>query len=126
MKRCWFGAGLLVVLLIGGLLVTGRMTRDHEALSRCLHRAARAAEDGDWGRASEDLDKAQGDWQKNWHFSAAFADHEPMEEIDGLFAQAWVYLRRREPEALAAVCAQLAEMTRAMGEAHEPSWWNML
>lgn len=126
MKRCWFGFGLLVGLLILGLLVTGAMTRNHEAVAARLDLAAAAAAAEDWAGAEEQLRAARQKWERDWHFSAAFADHEPMEDIDGLFAQSEIYLRSRNPEALAATCAQLARMTAAMGEAHAFNWWNLL
>ena len=126
MKRCWFGLGLLVVLLVLGLLVTGAMTRNHEDLAARLDTAAVAAEMEDWTEAARAFHDAREGWEKGWHFTAAFADHEPMEEIDGLFAQAEIYLRGQNPESLAAACIQLARMTEAMGEAHALNWWNLL
>lgn len=126
MKRCWFGGALLVLLLIGGLLVTSCMSERHDAVARELEQAAASALTENWEDAGKELEKAHGLWSEKWHFSAAFADHEPMEEIDGMFAQARVYLLRKNPEALAAVCAQLAEMTRAVGESHALNWWNFL
>ena len=126
MKRCWFGLGLLVFLLVGGLLVTGAMTKNHEALSARLSRAATAAAAEDWAGAEAHFHAARQAWERDWHFSAAFADHEPMEDIDGLFAEAEVYLQSQDPEAMAAICAQLARLTEAMGEAHALNWWNLL
>lgn len=126
MKRCWFGGALLILLLIGGLLVTAGMSKNHELAAQMLEEAAFSAMTENWKDAGDHLEEAHEVWEEKWHFSAAFADHEPMEEIDGMFAQARVYLLRRNPEALAAVCAQLAEMTRAIGESHRLKWWNFL
>lgn len=126
MKRCWFGGALLLVLLLGGLLVTGGMTRTHEAIAGELKQAARAAEEENWQLSAEKIRSAGDKWEKKWRFSAAFADHEPMEEIDGLFAQLEVYQHMQDPEALAAVCAQLSRLVEAIGEAHALNWWNLL
>lgn len=126
MKRCWFGLGLLIFLMIGGFLVTRAMTEQHRGVSDRLASAAAAAEKEDWEDAERELAAARKEWEDGWHFSAAFADHEPMEEIDGLFAQSEVYLSCRDSEALAAVCAQLTRMTEAVGEAHALNWWNFL
>lgn len=126
MKRCWFGFGLLLAMLIGGALVTRVMTQSHEALSSRLEQAAAAAAAENWDGAEEHFLGARKAWEENWLFSAAFADHEPMEEIDGLFAQGEVYLHARNPEGLAAICAQLSKDTNAIGEAHALNWWNLL
>lgn len=126
MKRCWFGLGLLVFLLIGGLLATRAMTLRHKAVAARLDTAAAAAEAENWAEAERQLGAARKQWEDDWHFTAAFADHEPMEEIDGLFAQSEVYLRSHDPEALAAVCTQLSRLTEAVGEAHALNWWNFL
>lgn len=126
MKRCWFGLGLLIFLLIGGLVVTGCMTGNHGEVARDLDRAALAAEESRWEEAGAALRQAQSRWQKKWAMSAAFADHGPMEEIDGLFAQAQIYLRSQNPEAMAAICAQLSRLVEAVGEAHALTWSNLL
>lgn len=126
MKRCWFGLGLLLCLLVGGLLVTRIMTKSHGELSVLLDSASAAAAREDWAEAETQLHGARRKWEADWHFSAAFADHEPMEDMDGLFAQAEVYLRSRNPEALAATCAQLARSAEAIGEAHALNWSNLL
>lgn len=126
MKRCRFGLGLLIFLLIGSALVTRVMTQQHKEISRSLEHAAAAADAKNWEEAARQFAAARKEWEDGWHFSAAFADHEPMEEIDGLFAQAEIYLCCRDPEALAAVCAQLSRMTEAVGEAHALNWRNFL
>ena len=126
MKRCWFGLGLLVALLIGGLLVTAVMAARHDRLSTLLDRAAAAAEAGDWAEAEDRFRDAQRSWEKFWHTSAAFMDHEPMEDMDCSFAQAEVFLRNRDTVAMAALCRQLARRAAAIGDAHVPHWWNLL
>ena len=126
MKRCWFGFGLLLILLLGGILTTRTMVSAYTRISASLDAAGDAALEENWEAAGGAFQKARGEWEKRWHVSAVFADHEPMEEIDGLFAQGEMYLRSREPEALAAVCAQLARQAQAMGEAQTCSWWNLL
>ena len=126
MKRCWFGLGLLILMLVGGLLVTRSMDRNYSRMSHQLAAAREAALAEEWNTVRALLEDAKDTWQARWHFSAAFSDHEPMEEIDGLFAQAEVYLKCREREALAATCGELAKMAEAMGEAHALNWWNLL
>ena len=126
MKRGWIGLGLLLILLVAGLLVTGHMGRNHRKISRELDMAAAHALAGDWEEALEETRDAWEDWEEGWHFSAAFADHEPMEEIDALFAQLEAYRKTRDAVAFAAVCRQLAKQVEAMGDAHQLNWWNLL
>lgn len=126
MKRGWIGFGLLALLLTGGLLVTWRMDRCHSAISKDLEQAVQYAIDEDWQMAAALTDKAHSDWDSAWGFSAAFADHGPMEEINGLFAELKVYEKIRKETDFAATCAELAEKISAMGDAHGLMWWNLL
>lgn len=126
MKRGWIGLGLLAVLLVGGLLVTWRMDRCHDAIAQNLDDAADSALAEDWTAAAALAQQAKHDWETGWNFSAAFADHEPMEEIDSQFAQLAVYGSARDGISFAAVCAQLARQVEAMGDAHGLTWWNLL
>ena len=126
MKRCWFGLALLVTLLAGGLLTSRSMVKIHGDISRTLETAADAAVREDWNAVRDSFAGAREEWERWWHFSAAFADHEPMEEIDSLFAQGEVCLRLGEGAELGLVCAQLARQIRAMGDAHACTWWNLL
>ena len=126
MKRGWIGAGLLAGLLILGLLVTWFMGRTHTGISEELELSARFAIAGNWEEAEESAEEAYEDWQDSWHFSAAFADHEPMEEIDALFAQLLPYLLNQDAVSFSAVCRELARQVEAIGDAHNLNWWNLL
>ena len=126
MKRGWIGAGLLAGLLILGLLVTWFMGRTHREISEELELSARFAIAGNWEEAEESAEEAYEDWQDSWHFSAAFADHEPMEEIDALFAQLLPYLLNQDAVSFSAVCRELARQVEAIGDAHNLNWWNLL
>ena len=126
MKRGWIGAGLLAGLLILGLLVTWFMGRTHTGISEELELSARFAIAGNWEEAEELAEEAYEDWQDSWHFSAAFADHEPMEEIDALFAQLLPYLLNQDAVSFSTVCRELARQVEAIGDAHNLNWWNLL
>ena len=126
MKRCWIGLGLLLVLLAGGLLVTWYMGSCHREIGAELEQAARYAQLGNWAEAADAAGDAYEDWQEEWRFSAAFADHEPMEEIDAMFAQLGTYLAARDAVSFSAVCRQLSSQLEAMGDAHGLTWWNLL
>lgn len=126
MKRFWFGVCLLAVLLAGCLGVSWGMERLHEPVSRNLEQAAILAQTGDLAGAGELTLQAQADWQKHWHFVAAFADHGPMEEIDALFGALEEYRLGGDHAEFAANCVHLARLTEAMAEAHALNWWNLL
>ena len=126
MKRGCIGAALLLLLLVGGGLSVRAMVDMHAPLTGFLEKASEAALTSDWEQAQALSRKAQTRWEKNWHISAAFSDHGPMEEIDGLFAQLQVYGKLREGAGFAALCRELARELEAMGEAHVPNWWNLL
>lgn len=126
MKRGWIGLALLAVLLAGGLFVTWRMAYCHESVAQNLKEAGDRALAEDWAAAAALAQQAKHDWETGWNFSAAFADHEPMEEIDSQFALLNVYGSVRDGISFAAVCAQLARQVEAMGDAHGLTWRNLL
>ena len=126
MKRGMFGAALLLALFLVSLLATLSMDRRHTPVARTLAAASDLAAAGAWEEAKTLAGGARADWQKHWHSSAAFADHKPMEEIDGLFARLEVYEKREDAAAFAAACAELSKRMEAMADAQRLSWWNLL
>ena len=85
MKRCWFGGGIILFLLIAGLLVTGFMGRFHRELGEAMGRAAILA--GEDREAAQKLaDETRDAWQWRRWLSAVLYDHDPMEQIEENFA----------------------------------------
>lgn len=126
MKRCWFGAGLLIVLLAVSLGVTWGMDRIHTPIAADLTQAARCAQLGDWGRAEDFSRRAEGAWNQWEHFRACFADHTPTEEVSAELAAMDSARQQRETTEFAASCARAAKMVQAVGDAHALYWWNLL
>lgn len=126
MKRGWIGLGLLAVMLAGGLLVTWHMGQNHQQIANDLKKAGRCALAENWEDAIDLAEDAFDDWEDDWRFSAAFADHEPMETIDALFAQLDTYRIARDSVSFSAICAELARQVEAMGDAHSLNWRNLL
>lgn len=126
MKRSWIGFVLLLVLLLGSSLTTLAMVRIHEPIEEHLQQAADCAMEEDWIRAGLFFREAESKWLQWEHFRACFADHNPVEEIDAAFAMLQVYCTARDSVAFAGGCRDLARKTAAVGEAHEPVWWNLL
>ena len=116
----------MLVLLLGGLAVAWAMDSIHEPVIRELSQASRAALAGDWQLAGKHAAMAQAKWDNNWNFTATLADHTPMEEIDGLFAELQIFLLTREDVHFAATCARLCQLTKDMTQAHTVSWENFL
>ena len=101
---------------------------DGAVYERTAHPAVR-----DTGACSRETQKglaraqqAQEKWQQQWHSVAALADHAPMDEIDGLFAQMETYSKAGAAVDAAACCARLSKLVAAVGEAHSLNWWNLL
>lgn len=126
MKRCWIGVGLLVLLLGVGIFSTWQMQRSHDPMAESLEQACAMAEAGRWDAAQNYVNQAKKKWDDNWGLSASFADHEPMEQINALFAQLEVCGKYKETVSYCLLCAQLREELEAMGEAHRFVWWNLL
>lgn len=126
MKRLRVGLIVLIGLLAVGISVSVYMHRVHMPMARQLQQAAEAALQEDWQQAIALADRARQSWEKNWRCTAVFADHTPMDELDGLFAELKVYGRVREKEHFAATCDRLAKLAEAMADSHHPGWWNLL
>lgn len=126
MKRCWFGAGLLIVLLIVSLAVTWCMGEIHKPIAAQLNRAAALAELGNWDKAEACSRMAEASWEKWEHFRACFADHTPTEEVGAELAAMATARKQREKVEFAACCARAAKMVQAVGDAHGLYWWNLL
>jgi len=125
-KRCRFGLGLLLVLLILGGVSSWGMEKGLEPMTETIQQAGNAALREDWDAAREISAEVKDEWEKRFPYFASMSDHEPMENINGLFAQLEVYGISRDPQNFAAVCAQLSRDLEAMGEAHALKWWNIL
>ena len=126
MKRCRFGAGLLILLLILGAASAWAMGTGSDPVVRLARQAEAAALEEDWAAALARVAEAEELWERHFAFWATLSDHEPMEQINGLFAQLAVYARCRDAVNFGAVCALIAETVEAMGEAHSLKWRNLL
>lgn len=125
MKRCWWGLVLLVVLLAGSLLSAWQMGRVHKPMADSARQAAAYALVNDWEKANALAQQARAEWEKRWDFSAAFANHAPMEQIDSLFARLEAYGKAKNSHLFAAVCADLGQALESIGDAQGLNWWNI-
>lgn len=126
LKRLWFGVGLLTVILVLGILLSGVMERSNKECSALLHRAADSALEENWETAGNFLETAKEKWQKNWAVIAALADHQPMDEIDALFAELETYALSRDAVNFGGTGTHLASLLDAMSRSHKFTLWNFL
>lgn len=126
MKRLWIGIAILAVLLAGSLSISFAMEKIHRPIARDLESAAQKALDEDWETALTLFHKANARWEKYHRFTAAFADHTPMDEMDTLLEELEIYAKQQENPHFSATCAHLYFMATAIAESHSASWWNLL
>ena len=126
MRRMWIGIGLLALVLVGGIWASEWMGNTHEEMARDLDRAAELAMTDRWEEAVLKLIRAEEQWQKKRPVTAAFADHEPLEEIDGFFAQLKIFAAGEKESDFASACAYLARQLEALGDNHSFTLYNLL
>ena len=126
MKRLWIGVGVLTALLILSTAAAVMLHRVHNPIADALEQAALAWQQGDRETAVALSEEAAGRWER-WHsFTAALADHDPMDNIDELFAQLPAYAREANSNAFAAVCSARAALERTRAQRHLPWPENLL
>ena len=117
MSRTVIGGVLLLALLAASLLVGRHMADVQEPIALQMEQAAVLT-----GEASDRASaQARERWQGHRCFIAAFADHQPMEDIEALFAQLSQLAVEKNPD-YAALCLEIASRARAMAQAHA---WNV-
>lgn len=126
MGRFLLGIGLLILLFAAGIWVAFFMDALHTPISDTLEKAAQQAVSGEWEQSISLARQAREYWEHHWHLTAAVADHTPMDEIDGLFAQADIYASQGAVTEFAAYCARLAKRIEAIEDAQGLTWWNLL
>ena len=126
MRRPYLGIGILLTLLILGSLIWWGMEQIHSDIGQLLTQAQAAAEADQWQKAQSFSQQAQQLWQRHHHFTAAFADHTPMDELDGLFAELLIFSAKQESPHFESTCARLIQATRSMADSHGIQWWNIL
>ena len=126
MKRIWIGIVLLALLMGTGFWISRFMEETHAQVAQDISRAGELALSGQWEDARALAKRGQDRWEEKWPVTAAAADHEPMDEIDALFAQLKVYAAAEDPIGYGALCAHLASLLEAVSQSHSCSWWNLM
>ena len=125
-SRMWIGMIILLVFLISGILISALTDRICQPITQNLQKAGDLAAAGLLESAGALTVQAAKQWESHWHQLALVADHSPMDEIDGLFAQAKMYARVGASQDFSAVCAKLSKLVTAISEAHSLTWWNLI
>ena len=125
-RRFLFGITILLLVLVFAIGVALGMKAIHAPTEAALTQAARLALDGDMEQAIPLAQKAYHRWQKYRRITAAFADHNPMDDTERLFREMLVYADAGEEPHFAACCTQLSAMLKAIYEAHSFSLKNIL
>ena len=126
LKRIWFGAGLLVFLLILGICCGFLVERTCLSQARKLDRAAVLAADSDWAAARTLTQQAKQDWDQKQLLIAALCDHAPMDQIEGLFAQLEAFSDARSATSYSSTCVFLARQLESLGRSHSLTADNLL
>ena len=126
MRRLWLGVGLLLALLsigLGLLIFSDGFFREFSAN---LEAASQLALAEDWAAATEKAEKSREMWDLSHRFFSASTDHEPIEEIQELFALLEIYAREHMAAEFSCVCQSLAHLGEAINESHNLHWWSIL
>lgn len=125
MKRLWIGVGVLLVLLALGVGSTAVMESIPGNLAEGMEEAAEVAA-VHWEKAKSLADSAREEWDRYAHIIASLTDHEPLEELEGLFFELDISRNWDDRGYFATVCARIASLAEALSESHTPHWWNLL
>ncbi len=126
MRRLILGIGILALLLAVSSLVSWAMDVIYTPMAQDLEAATLAAEHGDWAKTKALTDRAKARWERYWYFTAAFADHTPMDELDSMFGELEVYLQANEMPHFSVTSRHLSLLAVAMADSQRPAWWNFL
>ena len=120
--------GLIILTLVFALAVGAAigMKAIHAPGEASLTKAAQLALAGQMEQAIPLAEDAYSRWQKYCGITAAFADHNPMDDTERLFREMQVYAQAGEAPHFAACCTELSAMLKAIYEAHGFSLKNVL
>ena len=123
-----FMLGLVILILVLGFAIAtaAGMKAIHKPSEAALNRAVELALNDDMEQAIPLAREAYDRWQKYRGITAAFADHNPMDDTERLFREMLVYAQTDEVPHFAACCTQLSAMLKAIYETHSFSLKNIL
>ena len=126
MRRCYLGAGVLAALLLLGIFSSRWMENHHSGLAERLLSAADAAEAGEWEDFLRLTSGVEEEWNQKRSLTAVLADHQYLEQAEGLLGQLISAARRREAAQCARLCRDMAHIFRVLSEDQRLRWENLL
>ena len=126
MKRLWFGAGLLIILLAASLYLGDALMELVQPVEADLDKAAVAALEENWPLASALYLRAEKQWDSKRNLAAVLAHHDPIQQIDVGFSTLPSLAACADSAGFCAACSQLAQQLRSLPQPHDPKWWNLL
>lgn len=125
MTRFRIGVVMLIALLAAGIWSQQQVAQIQEPIALAMEDASRQALLGHWEAAAQAAAEAETAWQEHRVFTAAIADHNPMDEIESLLAQLPALAAVHNRSAYAAVCSNLSRRLHSMSEAHRLDWGSL-
>lgn len=124
-RRFLLGLAILLLVLAFAIGTAFGMKAIHAPGEAALSQAAQYALAGNMEQAIPIARQAYHRWQKYRGITAAFADHNPMDDTERLFQEMLVYAETGEVPHFAACCTQLSTMLKATYETHSFSLKNI-
>lgn len=125
-RRFLLGLAILLLVLVFAIGAAIGMKAIHAPAEAALAQAAQYALSGNMEQAVSLAREAYDRWQTYKGITAAFADHNPMDDTERLFREMLVYAETEEVPHFAACCNQLSAMLKATYETHGFSLKNIL
>ena len=119
MTRFRIGASLLAVLLALCVWSQLRMSAIQRPIAGTVSRAESYAAREEWTQAAAALLTAQSAWEEHRTLLAALADHQPLEDIECLFARLESCAQEQDKGEFRAACQELNRRILAVKEAQE-------
>ena len=117
-RRLILGLSILILVLAFAIGAAVGMKAIHGPGEKALTQAADLALEGNFEAALPLARSAFDRWESFRSITAAFADHNPMDDTERLFRQMLVYAESEEIPHFAACCRELSAMLQAMYETH--------
>ncbi len=122
MKRCYLGAGVLLVLLIFGIFSSRWLEKHYEDLENRMYTAA-MAEPEDMPALVESI---RARWDRGRLLTAILADHQHPERAAVAFSQLSPAMNRRDKPECTRLCLEIAHIFRMLKEEQQLKWENLL
>ena len=119
MTRFRIGASLLAVLLALCVWSQLRMSAIQRPIAGTVSRAEQFAAREEWTQAAAALLTAQSAWEEHRTLLAALVDHQPLEDIECLFARLESCAQEQDKGEFRAACQELNRRILAVKEAQE-------